>query len=108
MTKVLSTHVHVHHPEHATEVFPAGTAYEALPEWACEQIGDHCFIDASAKAQRPAPSATDGDGPPPKTGKGSGKAAWKAYADRLGVAVDSNASRDDIIAAVDAAEADNS
>jgi hypothetical protein len=45
----------------------------------------------------------DGSGIPPKGGAGSGKDAWKAYADSLGVAVDDDATRDDIVAALEAA-----
>ncbi len=42
-------------------------------------------------------------GPPPRSGRGSGLDEWKAYAELIGVTVDSEASRDDVIAAVDAA-----
>lgn len=38
---------------------------------------------------------------PPRAGKGSGRAEWAAYAASLGIVVDSAATRDDIIAAVD-------
>lgn len=41
--------------------------------------------------------------PPPQGGPGSGKEAWAAYADALGVEVDDDASRDDIIDAVEKA-----
>lgn len=41
------------------------------------------------------------DGPPPKGGAGSGIAEWRAYADKLGVDVDDDATRDDIIDAVE-------
>ena len=41
---------------------------------------------------------------PPKRGPGSGRDAWVAYADSRGVKYDSDAHRDDIIAAVEAAE----
>lgn len=52
-----------------------------------------------------AAAATDegGSEEPPRSGAGSGKDAWKAYADNLGVDYDDDATRDDIIAAVDAA-----
>lgn len=40
---------------------------------------------------------------PPRTGKGSGVEAWKQYADANTIAYADGASRDDIIAAVDAA-----
>lgn len=38
---------------------------------------------------------------PPRAGKGSGRNEWAAYAASLGIAVDPDATRDDIIAAVD-------
>ena len=41
------------------------------------------------------------DGPPPKAGPGSGRDAWVAYAQRAGLEVDEDASRDDVIDAVE-------
>ena len=38
---------------------------------------------------------------PPRSGKGSGVEAWREYATSLGVEVADDATRDDIIAAVD-------
>jgi hypothetical protein len=60
-----------------------------------------------AAAETPAPVKTaavapDGD-EPPRSGKGSSKDAWAAFAATHGVAVDDEASRDDIIAALVAA-----
>lgn len=44
----------------------------------------------------------DTSGEPPRSGKGSGKQAWLAYATReLGLQIDDGATRDDIIRAVD-------
>lgn len=40
---------------------------------------------------------------PPKDGSGSGKAAWHTYAAAIGVEVPADASRDDVIAAIEAA-----
>lgn len=42
-----------------------------------------------------------GPAAPPRAGKGSGRDEWAAYAAELGLAVGPDASRDDIIAAVD-------
>lgn len=39
---------------------------------------------------------------PPKDGSGSGKAAWHTYAADIGVEVPADASRDDVIAAIEA------
>lgn len=38
---------------------------------------------------------------PPRAGRGSSVEAWRAYAETLGLLVDENASRDDIVALVD-------
>ena len=43
------------------------------------------------------------EGVPPKQGKGSGVTAWRAYADTKGFETDDNISREEIIAALDAA-----
>lgn len=43
------------------------------------------------------------DGPPPRGGAGSGAPAWRVYAERNGVEVADGASRDEIVAALDAA-----
>lgn len=42
-------------------------------------------------------------GPPPKSGSGSGRDAWAAYAEQQGVTVPEGATRDDIVAALDTA-----
>jgi TPR repeat protein len=41
------------------------------------------------------------DGEPPRTGRGSSTAAWRTYAERLGIDVPAGAKRGDIIALVD-------
>lgn len=56
----------------------------------------------------PAPREDEGDGskdptPPPKGGKGSGDDAWRTYAKAVDVEVPDDASRDAVIAAVEAA-----
>lgn len=38
---------------------------------------------------------------PPRAGRGSGADVWRAYAESLGLLVEENASRDDIVALVD-------
>jgi hypothetical protein len=42
--------------------------------------------------------------PPPRNGKGSGTDAWHAYAGHAGVEVPADATRDEVIAALDAAD----
>lgn len=46
----------------------------------------------------------DGEAPPPRSGPGSGAPAWREYAARNGVEVAPDESRDDVIAALDAAK----
>lgn len=49
----------------------------------------------------PAPAAEE----PPRGGEGSGREAWAAYATAIGAAFNEDASREDVIAAVDAHKA---
>lgn len=60
------------------------------------ELGDHLLEERESDK---------GSGEPPRSGKGSGKEEWAAYADTLGVAYDEGATRDDIVAAVDASRA---
>lgn len=77
--------------------FPAGTARqgpaaEVIPDgpwWSGPADADALHVDAAEE--------------PPRTGKGSSGKAWRDYAGRVGVVVADDATRDDIIAAVDAA-----
>lgn len=48
----------------------------------------------------------DGVGEPPRTGRGSGREPWARYAHAAGVHISDDMNRDDIIAAVDAADQD--
>jgi hypothetical protein len=62
--------------------------------------------DGDPPAAEPAPPAPVGAGElvePPRSGKGSGVEAWREYAGKLGwfESIPAEASRDDIIAAVD-------
>lgn len=58
--------------------------------------------DAWEDSTPPAAEESDDAEEPPRSGKGSGEDAWRAYAERLGINVPDDASRDDIIALVDA------
>lgn len=71
---------------------------EDVPDWAEGLIGDHLIEGASEKASE--------DGMPPRAGKGSGLEAWQTYADDKGIAYPEGATRDEIIAAVDASSAE--
>ena len=59
------------------------------------------------QAKEPTPAPPDAkpaaSGIPPKGGAGSGAPAWREYAVSKGVEVSADASRDDVIAALDAA-----
>ena len=74
------------------------TVVEGYPEhegrWARESKG---FTDKSGK-----PTDKAGDVEPPRNGAGSGRDAWAGYAQHLGLEFDDEASRDDLIALVDA------
>jgi hypothetical protein len=63
-----------------------------IPNWAVDQLDSRHFENASGA-----------DGPPPKSGKGSGVQAWAEYAATNRVEVAEDATRDDVIAALDAA-----
>lgn len=77
-----------------------------LPGWAAAAITNPDVWDGEPPAAEPAPPAPGGDGElvePPRSGKGSGVEAWRKYAEDLGwfESIPAEASRDDIIAAVD-------
>lgn len=71
---------------------------DALPTWAT--VDSRLIEDRDAATEPSAPVSPGGE--PPRAGKGSGLTAWQEYAASVGVAYDSEMSRDDIIAAVDA------
>jgi hypothetical protein len=58
--------------------------------------------DVEGSVAEPTPAPTSSIPEPPRVGRGSSRDAWAAYAEGLGVPVADDASRDDIIAAVDA------
>jgi hypothetical protein len=93
---------------------------------AAAAIGDHNWVDdgvpestgagvdasstsASAPASPavPVPAAMDGAGPgrPPEHGAGASAQAWREYARSVGIAVSDDATRGDVIAAVQKHEA---
>lgn len=92
--------VHITDPKGNPVVISPG---DPIPGWALDKIDAHCFVDgekpkAGSKAAEP-----DNDGPPPQSGKGSGKDAWVAYAEANDVEVADDATKDDIIAACESA-----
>lgn len=73
-----------------------------VPEWAAEGLADRDDIWETDEVTSDV--ADDGDGRPPLSGRGSGKGAWADYAEELGIDVPEDATRDDIVALVDAHE----
>lgn len=101
----LNTTVFVVDPDGRDRPFGPG---EDLPDWAAKQISNPDVWDGEPPAhirgqddakkepasQAPAASAAQ---EPPRSGKGSGRDAWAAYAASRSVEVKGDASRDDII-----------
>jgi len=95
----LLTHVHVYDERGETHVFGPD---DEVPEWAARKMGAHVFADD----KHPFPDDADGDGEtdrvygsePARSGKGSGRDAWAAFAAEKDHPVDADAGRDQIIA----------
>jgi hypothetical protein len=104
----LNTFVHVVATD-ADGVQRSGTFGPAddLPDWAVAGITNPDVWDGDPPAAAPAPAAPAGeDGDlvePPRSGKGSGVEVWREYAGKLGwfESIPADASRDDIMKAVD-------
>ena len=86
----------VRHPE--TGAATALLAGEPVPAWA-SGLAQPDDLTPGAGDTDPDP-----DGPPPKGGRGSGVEAWTEYASTHDVEVTDDMTRDDIIAALDAAD----
>lgn len=96
-------------------VYVNGVGYapgDAVPDDVAKKIGAHAWTseeepDAQAPASGsggvgdPVPAADEVKAPP-RSGRGSGTEAWRAYADAIGVDYADGAERDEIIIAVDA------
>ncbi|BDH04900.1 hypothetical protein [Streptomyces seoulensis] len=87
-----------------------GVAYgpdSEVPPKVAKQIGEHAWTDADSSPEVPAPTGAGGgseDEAPPRSGRGSGVEAWRVFAEQHDVEVAADASREDIIAACEAAE----
>jgi hypothetical protein len=99
MTRRLIGYVHVD-----------GTRYgpdDEVPPAVAKRIGDHAWTDADSSAEMPSPAGEGGSGKtdeaPPRSGRGSGVEAWRAYAEQNDLDVAADASREDIIAAAEGA-----
>lgn len=103
----LRTFVHVHDSSGASHVFGP---HDDIPAWAVERITNpKVWADAEAEDVAPPPAPADPPvggaelSEPPRAGQGSGREAWAEYAAALGLEVADGDTRNDIIAAVDAA-----
>ncbi|MDX3027480.1 hypothetical protein [Streptomyces scabiei] len=70
---------------------------DEVPSWA--RMDSRNLQQAETSQQSSAGSASE----PARSGKGSGLEVWRSFAERNGVGVDSDMSRDDIIAACERA-----
>ncbi|MFE5332948.1 hypothetical protein ACFRCG_41850 [Embleya sp. NPDC056575] len=99
MGKKFTAFVHVDNGAGRSGVFSPG---DPMPEWAEAHVANPKVwaYDNASVSETP-----QGEGPdePPRSGPGSGKSAWAEYALSRGLEVTDDMSREDIIAAVDAA-----
>ncbi|MCX5562720.1 hypothetical protein [Streptomyces sp. NBC_00038] len=99
MTRRLIAYVHVD-----------GVAYgpdSKVPAGVAKKIGDHAWTDGDEPAvdeQSTGGGQSTGDEAPPRSGRGSGVDAWRAFAEQHELDVAADASREDIIAAAESAE----
>ncbi|MEU0940494.1 hypothetical protein [Embleya sp. NPDC005971] len=104
MGKQFTAFVHVDNGDGKSQVFSPG---DPMPEWAEAHVKNPKVWsdDGHSPATQAPPAGESEEGPvePPRSGPGSGKSAWAEYASARGVTVANDASREDIIAAVDAA-----
>lgn len=105
----LAAYVHVADEQGRTHVFGPSTE---VPEWAARKITNDrawatppTFPDVKAVTDPDVAGTGEAPARPPTSGKGSGVEAWRAYATARGIAIPEDASRDDIVAEVDAADA---
>jgi len=118
----LRTHVHVRDEKNVAHVFGPD---DEVPRWAAAKItnpkawaqqpeivedDDPATVPASSGAAEQTPAGggsqdSAGGARPPKVGAGSSREVWAAYAAVRGLELPESASKADIIAAVEAAEA---
>lgn len=110
MAKKLIANTIVTHPQTGTPVLLAGGG--DLPDWAEGLVGDHLLdkpsksTGASTETSSSQNASVDQGGTqslPPRSGPGSAAPQWRAYARGQGVEVADDASRDDVIDALEAA-----
>jgi hypothetical protein len=92
------------HPDTGQPVLLVATG--DLPDWAEGLVGDHLLDSKPAPAREPErepEKPADEPAVPPRGGPGSGAPAWRSYAASVGVDVPQEASREDVIEALEAA-----
>lgn len=116
MDRQLNTYVHVRRPDGSAAVFgPEDT----VPDWARQAItNDSVWATEAPAVQDEALIETPVDGDevedvppieaPPRGGPGSGRAEWETFASSIGLDVDDDMSRDDIIDAIEASRGGDS
>lgn len=102
MARGLNATVYLHDEDGVVRGFGPG---DVVPGWVAARITNPDVWtddpgDDAAVADEPADGGGH-DGPPPRAGKGARVEAWHAYAASIGVDVPDDATRDEIIAAVD-------
>ncbi|WP_405911362.1 hypothetical protein OG529_04390 [Streptomyces longwoodensis] len=91
---------------------------DQVPAEVAKRIGDHAWTDSGEVRGEDGPETLSFSGPgedqdqdqgqgegeaPPRSGRGSGIEAWRAFAEEHGVGIDEGMTRDDVIAACEAA-----
>ncbi|EST22776.1 hypothetical protein [Streptomyces niveus] len=92
-------------------VHVGGVAYgpnDEVPPDVAKRIGDHAWTDVTEVEddlddQDDAGGGSPESDPPPRSGRGSGVEAWRTFAEQHDVEVAADASREDIVAACEAA-----
>ncbi|MFF3190553.1 hypothetical protein [Streptomyces misionensis] len=87
-------------------VHVGGAAYgpdDEVPADVAKRIGDHAWTETASAPEAPTPTGEGGGEAPPRSGRGSGVDVWREFAEQHDVEVAADASRDDIIAACEAA-----
>lgn len=118
MARRLNTFVHVHQDGESFAFGPGETIPGALAElitnpdvWDDEPetvavaatVVSTSTVSSDASSDETVDDDPEPGGIPPKSGKGSGVPAWRAYADANGFETDDDVTRDEIIAALTAA-----
>lgn len=103
MGRRLASYVHVNDHHGRRHVFGPD---DDVPDWAAAKITNpNAWATEPETAQAESEDTSTPRGAmPPKTGSGSGREVWAAYATVRGIQFERDATRDQIIAAVEAAE----